>query len=103
MSDFHHVYDTNPRGRTAHRCSLCGKQIAKGSRHVKRFGYDSSGPVSIRMHNKCEDLTGDWYDDDWESGGEQDFRTEDLALNFRCCLREFYPSLFAKSAEDDDD
>ncbi len=101
MSDFHHVNDSKPRGRTAHRCYLCGKQIARGSRHVKRFGYESSGPVSFRMHGKCDDLTSDWYDDEWSS--ERDFRTEELATNFRCCLREFYPSLFAESPEYDDD
>jgi len=61
-----HIEDTRPRARKEYRCHLCGYPIPVGLRHVKRFGANDSGLVSIRMHDQCEAATRGWDEQDWE-------------------------------------
>jgi hypothetical protein len=62
-----HIEDTTPTARKPYKCYLCGLPIAKGEKHVKRYGIiEGEGRVSTRMHIACEALTRHWEDVDWE-------------------------------------
>lgn len=73
-----HIEDTTPRARKRHRCHLCDGGIEPGEVHVKRYGIGDDGPVSTRMHVRCEALTRDWDEGDWESCDSATFRDEVL-------------------------
>ncbi len=73
-----HIEDTEPKARKPYLCCLCERRIQKGEKHVRRFGFDDTGPYATRMHTKCESLTRDWDADVWEDISPWTFRQEEL-------------------------
>jgi hypothetical protein len=75
---WNHLEDTHPVARKAHRCYLCGREIAVGERHVRRTGVGEDGLWTGRMHEECEALTVGWTEDDWECHDPAEFRDDVL-------------------------
>jgi hypothetical protein len=71
-----HFGDSTPTAAREHRCHLCDELIAKGETHVRRTGIVEGSFVGVRMHLKCEALTGTWSDHDWENYEPDEFRAE---------------------------
>jgi hypothetical protein len=76
--DWQHLRDETPVAAKPHECHLCGLEIAKGERHIKRAGIQDGELFSFRMHVPCESKTHDWDDCDWESLDPADFRYWEL-------------------------
>lgn len=61
-----HLRDQTPRAAKQHQCFLCGRGILVGERHVVRTGILDGGLDTFRMHSRCEAITSEWDDTDWE-------------------------------------
>ena len=70
-----HLEDTTPKARKKYRCHLCGLSIDAGDKYIKRTGVDGEF-IMTRMHIKCEKLTDNWNENDWENFDEAEFRGE---------------------------
>jgi hypothetical protein len=67
--------DTKPRARKQYHCDLCGRAIEHGQEHVARRGIGDDGPVTLRMHIICCEITKlyQWTDFDFENYDEAEF------------------------------
>lgn len=63
-----HLEDRVLKARKLHQCYLCGKQIAKDEKYIRRSGiHEGYGYRTAKMHTACEEQTHDWDIDDWET------------------------------------
>jgi len=71
-----HLGDTQPKARKRHICYMCWRPIEPGTAHVARGRIVDDGPVTSRMHLRCEQITSDerWDDGDWECHDSSEFR-----------------------------
>ena len=74
--------DTQPKARKTHECYLCGQTIVIGEKHVKRCGVYEGDFQSVRMHERCEQVTRKWPNEYWE--------TEPDAREFILEMEEYY-------------
>jgi hypothetical protein len=61
-----HLADTTPTAKKSYRCYLCGREIAKGEKHIHRTGIYDKTVFRFRMHTLCGANTTDWNASDWE-------------------------------------
>lgn len=66
-----HLRDATYVARKPHLCSLCGLLIAVGERYVLRIGCYDRKLISNHMHEKCEEITRDWDEQDWETAPDK--------------------------------
>ena len=69
-----HLSDSLPKAKKPHRCYLCGLTISIGEVYVRRSGVSDGDFYCVKMHEKCEEITHDWRDEDWECHDESEFR-----------------------------
>lgn len=61
------IRDVTLKSRHYRPCILCGKDIERGERYLKREGAVNRKRMSLAMHHLCEALTKSWSDEDWRS------------------------------------
>jgi hypothetical protein len=81
-----HLSDKQVTARKVYECFLCGMEIPKGDSHIVREGvFTGEGFVRSRMHVRCELLTKDWGDGDWDAHEPCEFRRYELNVLGKGC------------------
>lgn len=71
---------SQPHGRKAYRCDLCGLKIKKGAKHWAIVGKLDGKVYTSRCHAVCNQATRNWDQMDFDCADEYEFRKHDLKL-----------------------